>query len=181
MTQRANSFLGDHLLPLLLDEQDPNREQNVAIVAHGIILRVLWNRLAGLFNPMNVHIAPSAALRHGSEIAVNPVWSNTGFMTVHIQPSMMTPGVATPALPSWDLHQRPSSGNNNAEDVTVPATLENAVPGTFVSEEALLQGWKMTVVAVDSRTHLRGLHRTRGGIGSSVHDSRQQRIDQFFK
>ncbi|KAJ5618890.1 hypothetical protein N7510_002874 [Penicillium lagena] len=181
MTRRADSFLGEHLLPLLLDEQDTNHERNVAIVAHGIILRVLWNRLTGLFNPMEVHIAPGAALRHGSGRAVNPVWSNTGFMAVHIQPSMMTPEVATPALPSWELHLPRRSGNNSAEDVTVPATFENAVPGSFVSEEALLLGWRMTVIAVDSRTHLNGLHRTRGGIGSSVHDSRQKRIDQFFK
>lgn len=181
MTQRANSFLGDHLLPLLLDEQDPNHEQEVAIVAHGIILRVLWSCLAGLFNPMEVHIAPGAALRHGSEIAVNPVWSNTGFMAVHIQPIMMTPGVATPVLPSWDLHQPLRSGNSRVDDVTVPAPLENAVSRSSDSDEALLQGWRITVVAVDSRTHLSGLHRTRGGIGSSVHDSRQKRIDQFFK
>ncbi|KAJ5833856.1 hypothetical protein N7474_002167 [Penicillium riverlandense] len=181
MTQRANSFLGDHLLPLLLDEQNPNHEQNVAIVAHGLILRVLWNRLAGLFDPREVHIAPGTALRHGGEMAVKPVWSNTGFMTVHIQRSMMTPGVATPALSSFDLHQPRRSGNNSVEDVTLPATLENAVPGSSVSEGALLQGWGMTVVAVDSKTHLSGLHRTRGGIGSSAHDSRQKRIDQFFK
>jgi len=47
--------------------------------------------------------------------------------------------------------------------------------------DVLLQGWSMKILAVDSKDHLAGLRRTRGGIGSASHDSRQKRIDQFFK
>lgn len=50
-----------------------------------------------------------------------------------------------------------------------------------IRTDALLNGWAMKIVAVDSKEHLAGLHRTRGGIGSAIHDSRQKRIDQFFK
>lgn len=39
----------------------------------------------------------------------------------------------------------------------------------------------MKILTIDSKEHLSGLRRTRGGIGSATHDMRQKRIDQFFK
>ncbi|KAJ6109356.1 hypothetical protein N7486_001590 [Penicillium sp. IBT 16267x] len=146
MRQRATSFLNEHFLPLLFDY--PGTESNIAIVSHGVFLRVLWNRLVDFFDPMNISLATGDASRdHGPAALFSPSWSNTGFMTLLIQPS-----------------QPPQEQNASS-----PST------------DALLNGWAMRIVAVDSKEHLAGLHRTRGGIGSAIHDSRQKRIDQFFK
>ncbi|KAJ5553383.1 hypothetical protein N7494_002761 [Penicillium frequentans] len=145
MRERATSFLNEHFLPLLFDYS--GTDSDIAIVSHGVFLRVLWNRLVDLFDPMDISLATGDASRdHGPAALFSPSWSNTGFMTLLIQPS-----------------QAPQEHN------------------TSPSVDALLNGWTMKIVAVDSKEHLAGLHRTRGGIGSAIHDSRQKRIDQFFK
>ena len=48
------------------------------------------------------------------------------------------------------------------------------------AEVQLLHGWSSTVVAVDSKHHLVGLKRQRGGIGSLAHDEGQKKLDRFF-
>ncbi|KAJ5915743.1 hypothetical protein N7466_011257 [Penicillium verhagenii] len=146
MRQRATSFLNEHLLPLLFDYSETGA--NVAIVSHGVFLRVLWNRLVELFDPMDISLATGDPSRDNGPAALfSPSWSNTGFMTLSIQP------------------------------IPAPKEQSNSDRGT----DTLLNGWAMKIMAVDSKEHLAGLHRTRGGIGSAVHDSRQKRIDQFFK
>ena len=47
--------------------------------------------------------------------------------------------------------------------------------------ESLLSGWTVMVLSVDNKTHLQDLRRTRGGIGSLEHDSKQRSIESFFK
>ncbi|KAJ5627988.1 hypothetical protein N7490_010216 [Penicillium lividum] len=144
--QRATSFLNEHLLPLLFDHSAT--EANFAIVSHGIFLHVLWNRLVELFDPMDISLATGDPSRdHGPAALLSPSWSNTGFMTLLIQPS-----------PAFQEHNTSCS-----------------------RQDALLNGWTLKIVAVNSKEHLTGLHRTRGGIGSAIHDFRQKRIDQFFK
>lgn len=145
MRQRATSFLNEHFLPLLFDYS--GTDSNIAVVSHGVFLRALWNRLVDLFDPMEISLATGDASRdHGPAALFSPSWSNTGFMTLLIQPSQAT-------------QEQKSSA----------------------STDALLNGWAMKIVAADSKEHLAGLHRTRGGIGSAIHDSRQKRIDHFFK
>jgi hypothetical protein len=39
----------------------------------------------------------------------------------------------------------------------------------------------LVVKAVNSQEHLKGLKKTRGGIGSSKHDEKQKTMDSFFK
>ena len=41
--------------------------------------------------------------------------------------------------------------------------------------------WVMEIVAVNKKTHLTGLKRTRGGLGSAQHDESQKSIEGFFK
>ena len=42
-------------------------------------------------------------------------------------------------------------------------------------------GWSALVVAMDNRSHLDGLKRQRGGIGSMALDEGQKKLDAFFK
>ena len=144
MRKRAISFINEHILPSLFEA--PDAERNVAIVSHGAFLRVFWNRLVELFDPMSITMATGVkAADDGPAAFILPNWSNTGFMQLQIQPGSSLP------------------------DQTHP------------DPEVLLNGWDMKILAVDSKEHLAGLHRTRGGIGSAVHDSRQKVLDHFFK
>lgn len=170
MRQRSLSFLHSHFLPLLFD--DPTSKRNFAIVAHGIILRVLWNCLVELFDPVCISLLPGIAAWDGGPAALlAPSWSNTGFMELSIH-MKQTPS-ASPLqrqLTSPDLR------------VSSDLVIDTELPSSDgPAGDALLQGWSMKILAVDSKDHLAGLRRTRGGIGSASHDSRQKRIDQFFK
>lgn len=170
MRQRAFSFLDSHFLPLLFDDSTSKRK--VAIVAHGIILRVLWNCLVELFDPMSISLMPGITAWDGGPAALlSPSWSNTGYMelSIRMKPS---PSVSPPQrqLTSPGVRVAPSS----TTDTEVSSSGSSA-------GDILLQGWSMKILAVDNKEHLAGLRRTRGGIGSSSHDSRQKRIDQFFK
>lgn len=171
MKGRAASFLNEYIIPLFFD--DLKQEVNIAIVSHGTILRVLWSCLVELLDPMQISIAPGIALWNGEPAAfISPVWSNTGYMTLSIQQSH--------SVPEESMEQESTfHASDSAMDVaatTTPST-ETSVPVTFY----LLHGWSMKVLTIDSKDHLSGLRRTRGGIGSATHDTRQKRIDQFFK
>ncbi|KAF3397932.1 hypothetical protein F1880_006016 [Penicillium rolfsii] len=170
MRQRAFSFLNSHFLPLLFDDSTSNRK--VAIVAHGIILRVLWNCLVELFDPMSISLMPGITAWDGGPAALlSPSWSNTGYMELSIH-TKSKPLVSPPQrqLASHELRVEPSSTTD-----TEVSSSDSA------AGEILLQGWAMKILSVDNKEHLAGLRRTRGGIGSSSHDSRQKKIDQFFR
>ncbi|KAJ5359119.1 uncharacterized protein N7496_011532 [Penicillium cataractarum] len=170
MRQRSLSFLHSHFLPLLFD--DPSAKRKVAIVAHGIILRVLWNCLVELFDPISISLMPGIAAREGGPAALlSPSWSNTGFMELSIR-----------------MKQSPSSSplqrHLTSHEVRVaPGAITDTEgpPSGSLAGDILLQGWSMKIIAVDNKEHLVGLRRTRGGIGSASYDNRQKRIDQFFK
>ncbi|QKX59811.1 uncharacterized protein TRUGW13939_06953 [Talaromyces rugulosus] len=80
MRDRANAFLNDYFLPAVFEADSTS--QAIAIVAHGIILRVLWECLTRLFSPGAVQFSPTG----GGGGALTPFWSNTGFMEVSIEP-----------------------------------------------------------------------------------------------
>lgn len=165
LRQRAFTFLHTHFLPLLFD--DPTSKRKVAIVAHGIILRILWNCLVELFDPMSISLMPGITAWDGGPAALlSPSWSNTGFMELSIR-MKQSPPLQQPT--SHELRAR-----NSITDTEVP-------PPGGPADDILLQGWSMKILAVDNKEHLAGLRRTRGGIGSASHDSRQKRIDQFFR
>lgn len=73
MRKRAKTFFEEHLLPLLMC--DPHGRQNVAVVAHGIILQELWSYLIEIFTPGDIGMSTSFQ---------RPVWSNTGYTTISI-------------------------------------------------------------------------------------------------
>ncbi|EED15565.1 phosphoglycerate mutase family protein [Talaromyces stipitatus ATCC 10500] len=145
MRTRANKFLEEYLFPVLLSHSGDHTEVEpaLAIVAHGIILRVLWNCLVHAFSPENVSYSPEVAtLSTTTGGVLIPFWSNTGFMELSVHRSL---------------------------------------PTTSAEVESLLSDWTMKILSVDNKNHLRDLRRTRGGIGSSQHDSKQRSIESFFK
>lgn len=145
MRSRVESFFNEHLrsmLDLEFHESDHeyDKKQAVIVVAHGIILRVLWEYLLGLFNPEDVgfNLHQHSTLPRDN---CRPPWSNTGFLNLLIAPS-------TPKPQPPPLSQMP--------------------------------GWHMEIQAFNYTEHLTGLRRTRGGIGSAMHDRKQKQIKDFF-
>ncbi|KAJ5361410.1 hypothetical protein N7541_002254 [Penicillium brevicompactum] len=87
MRARVEDFFNEHLRTILgLESDDYDDDQVVIIVAHGLILRVLWYYLFGLFLPENVafDIHDYTAW---PEDTFRPSWSNTGFLNLRIVPS----------------------------------------------------------------------------------------------
>ncbi|KAJ5081304.1 hypothetical protein NUU61_009568 [Penicillium alfredii] len=156
MRARANGFLRDHILPLLADRA--RNDAVVAVVAHGIILQVVWACLADLFASFylarNVDSAASDYM--------HPVWSNTGVLELDI----------------W-------TGGLPEEMVLVHAVHPDVKPPWLVSldqppMEHPLAGWSVTIMAVDSTVHLDGNLHTMT-VPDSPHRSRQQPMDDFYR
>lgn len=158
MALRTNAFLDDSLLPLL--HLEPGADQTVAVVSHGITLSVLWRSLLLRFSPRSVTLGPGLEVTSDFRgIEYLPAWSNTGYLELEI----------TPLRGSVAL-------NPSIASVLEPESL-NLSPAGVVP----LKSWGMTVRTINSRSHLTRLKRTRGGVGSSQHDERQQKLEGFFK
>lgn len=175
MKRRATSFLNKYLLSLFFD--NPDRDMNVAIVSHGLLLRTLWSCLGELFDPRHISSAPGIALWKGEPAAlILPVWSNTGYMTLSIRQN--------PPQPHSTMQQHPEHRDTPlAQDLEMGITDSSmsALSQPVTDTSVLLRGWSMKVMAIDDQEHLSGLRRTRGGIGSATYDTRQKKIDDFFK
>ncbi|KLJ10166.1 hypothetical protein EMPG_14441 [Blastomyces silverae] len=159
VASRADSFLSNHLLPVLLDAG--HTAQAVAVVSHGILLAALWEALSRLFLSNHVVLAPDvqATKRISS-------WSNTGYLELdigRIETALVTPASARESDQSQD---------------TVDAS--NRAEATNDSQNPPLHGRTLTILTINGREHLRNLRRT-PGVGSSKHDATQQRIDSFFQ
>lgn len=138
MRARVDVFLETHLLPVLeraVSSDDDDGNTAVVIVAHGIILGVLFRRLcervAGrlTFDP--------EVKTDGRE--VTPSWSNTGYLEAVLSFTSSSP--------------------------TDPCDWAQV---------------SMSVSRVNATEHLKGLRKTRGGIGSARFDDKQKTIESFF-
>ena len=65
---------------------------------------------------------------------------------------------------------------------TTPAAATPPTPPTSRSSGLrIARGWATTILTINGKTHLKGLKRTGGGVGSSRHDASQKGIESFFK
>ncbi|KAL4894695.1 histidine phosphatase superfamily [Aspergillus ambiguus] len=150
---RANAFINDYVLPLILDESSDKHV--VAVVSHGITLQFLWKCIQKLFQPDHIRLAPGAS-SHGTDARfVSPTWTNTAFLDLEINQSTASlPPHLLPLNETSSIHADPTS---------------------------LLSSWMLDIRAINSRAHLTQLRRVQGGIGSGTFDQRQQKIDHFFR
>ncbi|RMD44656.1 hypothetical protein DV735_g464, partial [Chaetothyriales sp. CBS 134920] len=155
MGQRADQFVEDFLLPLVVSETD-EKEAVVAVVSHGLFMKHLWKSLCLRFRPGSVSFAPAAA----ADAAVPPPsvvdiarWSNTAYLESTIR------------------RPRPSAGGAQVVEAELdyPDGPANARP---------LHRHHLTVLAINRSDHLDDLERD--GVGSSPYDSKQQSIKAFF-
>ncbi|KAH6841344.1 hypothetical protein AA0119_g9405 [Alternaria tenuissima] len=201
MARRADSFLNEHLLPLL-DEASKDADLVVAIVSHGIFLSTLWKRLL-------LHLPhKSVALSPGLQAIARPSlehlggWSNTGYLELRmtrIDRGDSTVIAQVPAVPTLErcssLVEMPATNEGLDEtEASDPATEHGSAPqqvsqvptraavaASPAIRPRIARGWSSTILAINGKDHLRGIKRTRGGIGSSRHDASQSSIKIFFK
>ena len=151
MKARAEEFLNDFFTPLLYTESV--EIETIAIVSHGLFLAALWKSLLAKFPDGSVILGPGVGSRGGTQLLEYlPTWSNTGYLEL------------------W-ISTRPTKEPSGE---TSTKLLAADVLSKF-------QGWQVTVKKVNAKDHLEHLKRTRGGIGSVTYDSRQQKLDGFFK
>jgi len=179
MGDRANGFLHDYILPVLFNSKDrPGNEEAVAVVAHGVILRVLWSRLADLFNRRDIKLGP------GVDASTTPAWSNTGYMELDIKPSSSqasrTAATTTAYAPSQGLYRTTSGTAGSPHSATASASSARSTSPTATTSRggggvgggggAELSGWTMTVLTIDDTSHLED----HDGVRTSKHDGQQK-------
>lgn len=183
--KRSDSFIFDFLLPLFATD-GLDEEYTVAVVAHGMLLSHLWRRLLLCLPRKSLSIAPEVTAARGNVILEHlGGWSNTGYLelafardkqdeikVLHQQPSASA--MASPATSSTPV---PPALEEDEATVAVP---ERTMSPTSGGVAVKLHRWSTTIVAVDSKQHLIGLKRQRGGIGSLAASSSQKKLDGFF-
>ena len=205
MAKRTDKFLDEYLLPLLNDDTGTidHVAPIVAVVSHGVILSVLWKRL--LLRLSSKSVTVSAGISANPRISLQNLgaWSNTGYLELNVKRAKLQARTAVngPAVCA-DL-EKSITGKNfppiKAEvdypnlariapaDIDVggqehdTAGAQPASPAPQSKPTKLAYGWTAVIRTVNGKEHLKGLKRTRGGVGSAQHDASQKSIDVFFK
>lgn len=193
MAKRCDRFLDEHLMGLF-GSGDDTRDMTVAVVSHGILLSNLWRRLLLRLPRRSITIASEIkAMRDDRTLEHLGGWSNTGYLELLFEKHDAEHAAVAPT-------EGPSPANGavvvssatlvNANELSVPINsdpyakvvevAQSREKSTGVANQKLL-GWSVTIVAIDSKEHLIGLKRQRGGIGSLAHDDGQRKLDGFFK
>jgi broad specificity phosphatase PhoE len=201
MRIRVESFIDAHLVQLMHEVEE---DKSVAVVAHGIILNYLWRAILRRFHPFVTIGSSVQATGPGMSLEYLGGWSNTGYLDLEVKkragPSrgnVDSDGAATSAtiLSTVKVGTAPDPDlpdGSAAEDATSQGSLappQQPATGTSIPVDPSLilspsHGSKelhLVVKAVNSQEHLKGLKKTRGGIGSLKHDSNQKTVDSFFK
>ncbi|KAF4637499.1 hypothetical protein G7Y89_g585 [Cudoniella acicularis] len=188
MTLRMETFIDTHLLQLI---KEVHEEHAVVVVAHGIILTYLWRCIIRRFHPNDVSVAPGIVTGdRGIEYLGG--WSNTGYLELEVKQRAMLVSIPLPipvaepvqadiSAPSLPISRQPLPPSDSSSIPEQPNTpLSASVTSAEVSRPKLLHH-SLVVKAVNSQEHLKGLKKTRGGIGSLKHDTSQKTVDSFFK
>ncbi|KAK3070209.1 hypothetical protein LTR53_010857 [Teratosphaeriaceae sp. CCFEE 6253] len=195
MCKRADAFLDEHLAPLL-EAENAEGCLEVAVVSHGMLLGNLWRRLLLRLPKKSLAIAPEVTAVRGTVMLEHlGGWSNTGYLELAMSkdhseeeaPSVVR-DAASPTQESNasadHVSSSPQAARRELEEWmrTSPSLSKSGAIAEFSRSEARrLTGWSTTILAIDSKAHLVGLKRQRGGIGRLAHDEGQQKLDGFFK
>ncbi|KAF2829627.1 phosphoglycerate mutase-like protein [Ophiobolus disseminans] len=201
MARRADTFLDEHLLPLLNDTIG-DAERCIAIVSHGIFLSTLWKRILLRLPAKSVELSPELQATARPSLEHLGGWSNTGYLELHMTQSsapdtLPNPAASSPAAP---VPTPPPAETQVADEgigkVDVPQAsndpevvqkncsdshTDNATVASQPSTPRIIKGWKTMILTINGKDHLQGLKRTGGGVGSSRHDASQKSIESFFK
>lgn len=175
MSQRADTFLDRHLMPLVGHASDAEKHI-IAVVSHGMLLSSLWKRILKRLPPKSVTVDPEVTAARGSLVLEHlGGWSNTGYLELAL--SHETVAAVAKETGSEEVPESQLEGPVTATGTTEP---DGASRTTNVNPQVLI-GWTLLIRGIDRKDHLVGLKRQRGGIGRTAHDEKQQKISSFFK
>lgn len=204
MARRADTFLDEHLLPLL-DNTTAAAENCVAVVSHGIFLSTLWKRLLLRLPPKSVVLSPELQATARPSLEHLGGWSNTGYLELQMvigtdpsdrpaspgpstdeaqtlsQPAETQAAKSTDEIPTEDDDLGKVIAPRVSEDRAAEASNVTISKPVLRSSPPSAEGWSTTILSINGKDHLRGLKRTGGGVGSSRHDASQKSIETFFK
>lgn len=168
MVSRTNAFVNDCLAPLF----GLGDEESVVVVAHGIILNHLWNNILRWFLPSNVSIMPGLlAADQSQSLEYLAGWSNTGYLLIEIRDNT-APSIQSESPSKDTILDIATNGKGVVEE------------GAILNEKgaaANLHGKTLVVKAINSLEHLKGLKKSKGGLGNIKYDEGQKTIESFFK
>lgn len=195
MGRRADTFLDEHLLPLLNGPAE-GTEKCIAIVSHGIFLSTMWKRLLLRLPPKSVALSPELQATARPSLEHLGGWSNTGYLEIFLTRAVSNkeevPLSPSPtALPSTEANENNALGMVEVPRIAAePVGAEKQAAAEQAKEPSseqrpeytrIAHGWETTILAINGKDHLKGLKRTGGGVGSSRHDASQKSIETFFK
>lgn len=191
MRKRTEDFVLGHLTKLLYDVDESH---TVVVVAHGIILSHLWRTLLKNFQPGNVSVTSNVQnMGRGFSLEHLGMWLNTGYLDLEIRQASALKAIteSSQSVASNTISQASVGIQEHiVSDTTQPAPLKVGMaescnplsPPTSANLSAkMFLDLSLVVKAVNSQQHLKGLKKTRGGIGSLKHDSSQKTMESFFK
>lgn len=170
LAQRADTFLDEHLLPLL-DSTAESVEPVIAIVSHGIMLSSLWKRLLARLPERSVKLTPELAYTASVTLEHLGGWSNTGYLELRMSHTALE-------LPHASRAAAPGVVTKVIDELPPVSITETAMASKI---RMLSPGWSTVICTINGKDHLKGLKRTGGGVGSSRHDDSQKSIESFFK
>lgn len=173
---RASAFVDLHLLDHL--DETPGH-QAVVVVAHGIILTHLWRSILRRFDPKKVTMSAGV---EGADRGLEYLggWSNTGYLDLEITSSKTKSVLNAPIDVAKKDGHHPDAIFTPADILTAPVA-KPADSTPLPQDDSKFSNMSLVIKAVNSLEHLKGLKKTRGGIGSLKHDSTQKTMDSFFK
>lgn len=165
MAARASEYLQQYIVPIIHGQAD---QSAIAIVSHGIMLSHLWRSFLKLLPKNSVALSPGLSV---GTSGVTPLeylggWSNTGYLELNIQRKE----AASEDYVSLTPTPTPAHASLEVDNVAL-------TPLADID----LSGFTATIITVNGKEHLKGLKRTRGGVGSSRHDEGQKTMESFFK
>jgi hypothetical protein len=154
----------------------------------------------------DVRVLPGVqAAERGFSLEYLGGWSNTGYLELEVKskqehtsdgeehststkatnlprPESMSSAPAENVAPA-PISTHAKSAESPSESANVPQKPFTPPPAPLHTSPASskLVSMSLLVKAVNSQDHLKGLKKTRGGIGSLKHDSSQKTMDSFFK
>jgi len=183
---RVDNFLDEHLFPLLDGGGMETKMSIVAVVSHGIALAQIWKRLLLRLSADSLKVRPALLTTIGH---FNPQrlggWHNTGFLELDFNRNSFVP-VAVPLAQDSAKVTALSVDTTTSISISPESETRNLIqPVTNVTSVStafrMLDGWITTVNTINGTSHLEGLKRTGGGVGSAAHDEKQRTIDTFFE
>jgi hypothetical protein len=201
LARRADSFLDEHLLPIILGVT-VHTQQVIAVVSHGIMLSALWKRLLLRLPLHSVTLSTEHAVPHRPSLEHLGGWSNTGYLELYMTQessqgsalgldvpvsSLTKPSASSPYTPVVGVDEGDTimSQTSTAASPTSasgpPTLLVSSDTGGMPGLVKPLHGWKTVIETINGKDHLRTLKRTGGGLGNSRHDPSQRNMDSFFK